>query len=156
MVQAQNKGLVDKASAEAAQAGPLAQAQAQQRVIEEQATLAAKQAELRERQLQVEVIKPAEAEAAKVAVLARADAEKITLLAQAAASSNRVNLDQLLIEKLPEVVGKIAQGIQGANLTVLNGADGLAEVATSLVSQGFVILEMLKKGMNSGQEKDAG
>ena len=59
---------------EAAQAGPLTQAQAQMEVLAAQAELAQRQAELRERQLVAEVVKPAEAEAEKVRILAMADA----------------------------------------------------------------------------------
>src|SRR5712675_336303 len=86
VVQAQYKAEVDKAQAEAAQAGPLAQAQATMEVLAAQAELAKRQAELRERQLVAEVIKPAEAEAEKVLILARADAQRVTMQAEAAAS----------------------------------------------------------------------
>src|SRR3984885_3423602 len=69
VVQAQYKAEVDKAQAEAAQAGPLAQAQAQMSVLSAQTDLAHRQAELRQRQLVAEVVKPAEAEAEKVRIL---------------------------------------------------------------------------------------
>src|SRR6516225_2499900 len=69
VVQAQYKAEVDSAQAEAAQAGPLAQAKAQMNVLSAQTDLAHRQAELRQRQLIAEVIKPAEAEAEKVRVL---------------------------------------------------------------------------------------
>src|SRR5712671_5228708 len=101
VVQAQYKAEVDKAQAEAAQAGPLAQAQATMEVLAAQAELAKRQSELRERQLVAEVIKPAEAEAEKVLILARADAQRVTMQAEAAASHNRVALDRMLIEQLP-------------------------------------------------------
>src|SRR5499426_1961222 len=93
VVQAQYKAEVDQAQARSAQVGPLTQAQAQMEVIAAQADLARRQAELRERQLVAEVIKPAEAEAEKVQILARADAQRVTLQAEAAASHNRVALD---------------------------------------------------------------
>src|SRR5208282_3842591 len=73
VVQAQYKAEIDKAQAEAAQSGPLAQAQAQMNVIDAQADLAKRQSELRQRQLVAEVIRPAEAEAEKVRILAQAD-----------------------------------------------------------------------------------
>src|SRR5246127_4239441 len=63
VVQAQYKAEVDQAQAKAAQVGPLTEAQAQMEVISAQAELARQQAELRERQLVAEVVKPAEAEA---------------------------------------------------------------------------------------------
>jgi len=147
IVQAQYKAEVDKAQAEAAQAGPLAQAQAQMSVLQAQTELAHRQAELRQRQLVSEVVKPAEAEAEKVRVLAEADAARTRLQAAAAASNNRVALDRMLIEQLPMIVKEAAAGLNGANVSVLNGADGLSEIAAGLVAQGLTILESVKKNL---------
>jgi flotillin len=154
VVQAQYKGEVDKAQAEAAQAGPLAQASAQLAVINAQAELARQQAELRQQQLVSEVVRPAEAEAERVRILAKADAERTRIQAEAAASNNRVALDQLLINQLPLIVKEAAGGLAGANVSVLNGADGLGEIAAGLVSQGLTILDSVRKGMPS--QYDAG
>jgi flotillin len=147
VVQAQYKAEVDKAQAEAAQAGPLAQAQAQLNVLEAQTDLANKQSELRQRQLVSEVIKPAEAEAEKVRVLAQADAARIKLQAEAASSHDRVALDRMLIEQLPMIVKEAAAGLAAANVSVLNGADGLSEIAAGLVGQGLTILESVKRSL---------
>jgi flotillin len=147
IVQAQYKAEVDKAQSEAAQAGPLAQAQATMAVLSAQAELAQRQAELRQRQLVAEVIRPAEAEAEKVRILALADAKRVTMQAEAAASHNRVALDRMLIEQLPQIVREAAAGLAGANVSVLNGAEGLSEIAAGLVAQGLTILESVKKGM---------
>ena len=149
VVQAQYKGEVERAQAEAAQAGPLAQANAQLAVINAQAELARQQAELRQQQLVSEVVKPAEAEAERVRILAKADAERTRIQAEAAASNNRVALDQLLINQLPLIVKEAAAGLAGANVSVLNGADGLSEIAAGLVSQGLTILDSVRKGMPS-------
>src|SRR3984957_4294288 len=100
VVQAQEKAQVDKAQAEAAQAGPLAQAQATMAVLSAQSELAQRRADLRQRELVAEVIRPAEAEAEKVRILALADAKRVTMQAEAAASHNRVALDRMLIEQL--------------------------------------------------------
>jgi flotillin len=147
VVQAQYKAQIDKAQAEAAQAGPLAQAEAQRAVITAQAELAKQQADLRQKQLVSEVIRPAEAEAEKVVILAKADAERTRIAAEAAASNDRVALDQLLINQLPQIVKEAASGLQGANVSVLNGADGLGEIAAGLVSQGLTILDSVRKGV---------
>src|SRR5215471_7883201 len=147
VVQAQYKAEVDKAQSEAAQAGPLAQAEAQRAVIAAQAELAQHQAELRQQQLVSEVIRPAEAEAEKVKILAQAEAERIRIAAEAAASNNRVALDQMLIAQLPQIVKEAAAGLAGANVSVLNGADGLGEIAAGLVSQGLTILESVRRGV---------
>jgi flotillin len=154
VVQAQYKAEIDKAQAEAAQAGPLAQAEAQRAVITAQAQLAQHQAELRQQQLVSEVIRPAQAEAEKVKILAIADAERTRIAAEAAASNNRVALDQLLIAQLPQIVKEAAGGLAGANVSILNGADGLGEIAAGLVSQGLTILENVRKGVNAAPAND--
>lgn len=150
IVQAQYKAEVDRAQAAAAQAGPLSQAQAQLEVLQAQKDVAERNAELREQQLVAEVVKPAQAEAEKTKILAAAEADKIQLLASAAASNNRVALDRMLIEQLPEIVKSAAAGLNGANVTVLNGADGLGDIAASLVGQGSAIFEAVRKGFQGG------
>src|SRR2546430_3296512 len=147
VVQAQYKAEVDKAQAEAAQAGPLAQASAQRAVINAQAELAQEQAQLRQQQLLSEVVKPGEAEAQRGRILAQADAQRTRIQAEAAASNNRLALGQLLINQLPLIVKEAAAGLNGANVSVLNGADGLSEIAAGLVSQGLTILDSVRKGM---------
>jgi flotillin len=149
VVQAQYKAEIDKAQAEASQAGPLAQAEAQRAVIAAQAELAQHQAQLRQQQLVSEVIRPAEAEAEKVKILAIAEAERTRIAAEAAASNNRVALDQMLIQQLPQIVKEAAAGLAGAQVSVLNGADGLGEIAAGLVSQGLTILEAVRKGVGA-------
>jgi flotillin len=161
VVQAQYKAEVDKAQAEAAQAGPLAQANAQRDVLKAQTELAERNAQLRQQQLQAEVVKPAEAEAERVRILAKAEAEKIRIQAEAAASNDRVALDKQLIDQLPQIVTAAASGIQNANVSVLNGADGLGEIAAGLVAQGLTILDSVKSGLstaypagNAGADED--
>ncbi|HXL88535.1 MAG TPA: SPFH domain-containing protein [Streptosporangiaceae bacterium] len=150
IARAQYKAEVDKAQAEAAQAGPLAQANAELAVISAQSELAKQQADLRQQQLVSEVVRPAQAEAERIRILAQADAEKTRIQAEAAASNNRVALDQLLIAQLPQIVKEAAAGLAQANVTVLNGADGLGEIAAGLVSQGMTILDAVRKGMPAG------
>ena len=154
IVRAQYKAEVDKAQAEAAQAGPLAEAQAQREVLAMRTELAQRAAELRQQELVAEVVKPAEAEAERVRILAVADAEKMKIQAEAAASHNRVALDRMLIDQLPEIVKQAAHGLSGANLTVLNGADGLGEMATGLVGQGLAIFDSLRGGLHQDQSGD--
>src|SRR5271156_2897914 len=144
IVKAQYKAEVDKAQAEASQAGPLAEAQAQREVLAMRTELAQRAAELRQQELVAEVVKPAEAEAERVRIMAVADAEKMKILAEAAASHNRVALDKALIDQLPQIVEKAAVGLSGANLTVLNGAEGLGQMAAGLVSQGVAIFDALR------------
>jgi uncharacterized membrane protein YqiK len=149
IVQAQYRAEVDKAQAEAAQAGPLAQAKAQQEVIDARTELAQREAELRQQQLVAEVIKPADAEAERIRILAIADAEKMRVQAEAAASNNRVALDRMLIDQLPQIVKEAGRGLAGANVNILNGADGLGEMAAGLVGQGLSILDSVKRGLGT-------
>ncbi len=150
VVQAQYKAEIDQAQAKAAQVGPLTQATAQLEVIQAQAELARNQAELRERQLVAEVVKPAEAEAEKVRILAKADAERMRIQAEAAASNDRVALDRMLIDQLPQIVREAAGGLANANVNILNGAEGLGELTASLVSQGLTIFESVRKNLTAG------
>jgi len=60
----------------------------------------------------------------------------------------------LLIAQLPQIVKEAAIGLQGANVSVLNGADGLGEIAAGLVSQGLTILESVRKGVGAGGGND--
>ncbi|MBV9514585.1 MAG: flotillin [Mycobacteriaceae bacterium] len=147
IVRAEYKAEVDKAQAQAAQAGPLTEAETQREVLEMRTELAQRAAELRQQELVAEVVKPAEAEANRIRILAEADAAKMKIQAEAAASHNRVALDKMLIDQLPEIVKQAAQGLSGANLTVLNGTDGLSQVATGLVGQGLAIFDSLRGGL---------
>jgi flotillin len=113
-------------------------------VLQMRTELAERAAELRQQELVAEVVKPAEAEAERVRIMAVADAEKMKIQAEAAASHNRVALDKALIDQLPQIVEKAALGLASANLTVLNGAEGLGQVAAGLVSQGMAIFEALR------------
>lgn len=149
VIQAQYRAEIETAQAQASQAGPLAQAQATRQVIAAQTELAERAAELRQQQLIAEVVRPAEAEAERVRILAVADAEKMRIQAAAAASNDRVALDRMLIDQLPEIVKQAASGLAGANINILNGADGLGEIAAGLVGQGLAILDSVKKATNS-------
>jgi flotillin len=143
---------IDTAHARQAQAGPLAEAQAQQAVLQEQSLVAKKNADLREAELIAEVLKPAMAEAERIKTIAKAQAEATKLSAGAAAAEGRIALDQQLITQLPELLRAAAEGLQGANLTVLNGAEGLNGTVASLASQGIAILKSLSAAMPSNVE----
>ena len=138
---------IDQAQQMAAQAGPLAAAKAQQAVLEEQAKVAVRNAELREAQLVAEVIKPAQAEAERVRLAASAQAAATRMSAEAAAAEGRIALEQAIIAQLPELVRGAAEGLKGSNLTVLNGAEGLNEAVASIAGQGAVVLRTILSGL---------
>jgi uncharacterized membrane protein YqiK len=152
VVQAEYSAEVDRAQAQAAQAGPLAQAHAQQEVLAAQTELAERKALLRQQELVAEVVKPAEAEAERIRLLALADAERMKIQAEAAASHGRVALDRMLIDQLPQIVKEASAGLANANVNVLNGADGLGEIAAGLVAQGLTILDSVKQNLGAGTE----
>ena len=95
---------VDRANEESAQQGPLAQATAKQAVVQEETKVAELQAEQKEQQLQVDVRRPADAEAYKQTTLAtagrdvairqaEAEAQQLRLHAEAAATQTRVQAE---------------------------------------------------------------
>lgn len=147
VAQAGYKAEVDKAQSEAAQAGPLAQAQAQQAVIDEQTRLAQKQAELKEQELQATVKKPADAEAYRIATLAEANAKQTKLQAEAMAAGQGVTIQRALVDQMPTIIGAAAQQLSHANITVLNGSDGLSEIVSGLASQAGTLLSMVRKSL---------
>jgi uncharacterized membrane protein YqiK len=149
VVRAQFKAETDRAQAQATQAGPLAQAQSQREVITMQTELAQREAELRQQQLVAEIVRPAEAEAQRIRLLAEAEADRMRIQAAAAASNNRVALDRMLIDQLPDIVRAAATGLSGASVSVLNGADGLGEIAAGLVGQGLTIFESVRNNLNN-------
>jgi len=61
----------------------------------------------------------------------------------------------MLIDQLPQIVKEAAGGLAGANVNVLNGADGLSEIAAGLVGQGLTILDSIKKNLATGSEASA-
>jgi flotillin len=80
---------VEQAKAKAGQAGPLAQAQASQDVIQQQTVLAEREAELTEKRLESDVRRPADAEAYKTRTLADADRDKVKAQTEAEAFRQR-------------------------------------------------------------------
>jgi flotillin len=79
----------EQAKARAAQAGPLAEAQASQEVIEQQTALAQRQADLAARRLEADVRRPADAEAYRKRTIAEADRDQARFTAEAEAYRKR-------------------------------------------------------------------
>lgn len=144
----------ERAQATAAQAGPLAEAQAAQQVLEAQTTLAERNAELRQEQLVAEVLRPAQAEAERIKVLAEAEAERLHRLGEAGAANDRVALDLQLIAQLPEMLRAVADGLQHAHLNVSGGADGLNSFVASLATQGIRMFEAMRESSGQPERHD--
>ncbi|MBV6702380.1 flotillin [Kitasatospora aureofaciens] len=166
----------EQSRARAAQAGPLAEAKASQDVIEEQTALAERRAALAAQQLEAEVRRPADAEAYRQRTLAEAGRDRMKFeadgnaysertLAQAQADANTARADSLrggnqeliaanrIVENLPALADAAARGMSGADLTVLNGSDGVNQMAAGIVSQGLAILHSLQR--STGPVTDA-
>jgi len=152
VARAEYQAEIDAAEQKAQQSGPLAAAQAQQAVLAERALVAQKNAELREAELIAEVAKPAQAEAERIITLARAQAEATRLSSAAAAAEGRIALDQRVIEQLPDMLRAVSEGLQGANLTVLDGAEGLSGLGASLAGQGLALLDAVRGGLSRSIE----
>jgi flotillin len=99
--QASTQAEIDAARAQSAAAGPLAEAERQQVILAEQQKVAERNAELKQRQLDTEVRKPAdaeryrvevEAEARRSATIADADAKRQSTIAAAQASAEQSRL----------------------------------------------------------------
>ena len=99
---------------------------------------------------------------AAVQVRADADAHAERSLAEGQADANRAWADSLrqgnqeliaadrLMENLPAIVESAARGLANANLTVLNGTQGVNEVVAGLIGQGMSILDLVKKAAANG------
>jgi uncharacterized membrane protein YqiK len=130
---------VDKATQEAGQQGPLAEATARQAVVQEATRVAELEAQQKEQQLQVEVRKPADAEAYKQTTLAtagrdarirqaEAEAQETTLHAEAAARQTKVQAEaQAAAIKLQAAAQAEATRLNGQAEADAIKAKGLAE-----------------------------
>jgi flotillin len=141
------KADIDKAQAQSAQAGPLAQAEAQQAVIQAQAELAVRNAELKEKELVATVEKPAEAEAFRIRTIAEAEAQRTRIQAEATATGEGIALQRMLVEKMPEIIGAAASQLANANVTVLNGADGMGQLLAGFASQAGQLMRIVQDGL---------
>lgn len=140
---AEIKAETDAASAQAAAAGPLAQADRDQAILAEQEKVAVRQAALKERQLDTEVRKPADAERYRVETEAEgrrnsqvfdADAAKLAAIAKAEAEAERDRLTGVGEKSRREALAE-AEAIEGAKRGEAEKARRIAE-ADALRAEG--------------------
>jgi flotillin len=101
----------------------------------------------------------AEAQAARLQADAAAYGERITAQAQAdanqslaaslAGGNEELIAASRLVAALPELASAAAGGMAGANLTILNGTDGVSQVMAGIVGQGLSILDTLRGAAGS-------
>lgn len=133
--QAEIKSETDAAAANAASAGPLAQADRDQAILAEQEKVAVRQAALTERQLETQVRKPAdaeryrveqEAEARRTSEIAAAEARKASTIAAAEANAEEARLTGEA-EKARRAALAEAEAIEGARRGEAEKARRVAE-----------------------------
>lgn len=146
---------VDQANATAKLAGPLAEAAARQEVVVQETKVAELEARKREQQLQVDVRKPADAEAYKTVTLAQAQRESKVHEAEAAAKETelRATADAMRVRAAAEAEAAAtrARGLASAEATRATGeaeaaaaqARGLAE-AEAARARGLAEAEAIK------------
>ena len=105
----------------------------------------------------VKVAAAAASESAKLAADGEAYAQRTVAVAEADAINARADslndgnqaliAANKLVDLLPEMVTAAAGGLSGANLTVLNGADGIGQTITGVVGQGLAVYESLRTSL---------
>jgi flotillin len=90
----------------------------------------------------------AEGDAFAARAMAEADAEAINARAQSLSGENQQLIAaNKLIDMLPELVEAAAKSIDGSRLTVLNGAQGVNDVAAGMAAQGLTIYDALRQAL---------
>jgi uncharacterized membrane protein YqiK len=133
-------------AAEAEASAQVAEAEGQALVAEQEAKAAGFDAQA------IRAKGQAEADALKAGKLAEAEGAKA--LAVAAATEGKVSLEQLLIETMPEIVGKAASAFQGSNMTFLNGTSGANKAIAELVGQAPIFIDMIRSALHHPLELD--
>ena len=90
-------------------------------------------------------------------IAAEAAAHATRVAAGAAATEGRIALEQAVINQLPQLVAAAAEGLQGAHVTILNGADGLNEAVATIAAQGGAVLKSVLGSLReiSGEDLEA-
>jgi flotillin len=86
----------------------------------------------------------AHAHAERTQAQGQADANE-ALAASLREGNQELIADSTLIQNLPALVEAASRSLAGANLTVLNGTQGVNEIVAGLVGQGISILDLLRK-----------
>jgi len=82
-----------------------------------------------------------------------ADAEAINARATALAGQNQALIAaNKLVDMLPPLVEAAAHGLEGSSLTVLNGSQGLSDIATGVAAQGLAVYQTLRDALAAGAD----
>jgi hypothetical protein len=98
----------------------------------------------------------AEAEGQAIKVKGESEAGVLRVRADALRANQQALVTQQLAEHLPEIVTAATRSLTGANLTVLNGGEGLSELIGQVVGQGFSLFQGLRSGLGVGGPAENG
>ena len=144
--EAHRASVIAAAEAEAEKVRLIGQAQKAQRVAGADATRAEGEAKA------AAVQANGEAEATSIRARGMAAAEAIERRAQALSMNSEAVVLQQVAENYPEIVANAAKAFQGVgNMQVLNGAEGVTEMLTSVIGQGLAGLSVVRGMLDGGQ-----
>jgi flotillin len=96
-----------------------------------------------------------EAEATAIRAKGFADAEAIERRAQALATNSEAVVLQEIAENYPQIVANAAKAFEGiGNMQVLNGAEGVTEMLTSVIGQGLAGLSVVRRMIDADRPSD--
>ena len=140
---------IDTAHENSAQQGPLAQATARQAVVQEETKVAELQAEQKEQQLQVDVRRPADAEAYKQTTLATAGRDVTIRQAEAAAQRVRLEAEAAATQtKLAAEAAATAMKVQAEAQAAATRLNGQAE-ADAIRAKGMAEADAVRARMEA-------
>ncbi len=137
LYQSQVKSETDTAAANASAQQPIADAKNQQIILEQQQLAAQKQAELRQAQLQAEVLKVADANAYQIETIAKANANAAVLQADAEKQKRVLAAEAVRAEGLANAAATQAEG-EAEGAAIKAKADGLAAQSQAVLAQQLI------------------
>jgi flotillin len=98
-----------------------------------------------------------EAEAASTAAKLGAEAEGIEKRAAALEKNSAAVIDQLIVEKAPELVRAAAEAVKGVDsITVFNGMEGVSGMSSEVMKMGLGVLPALREMLKTETTTDNG
>jgi uncharacterized membrane protein YqiK len=98
-----------------------------------------------------------EAEASAIKARGLAEAEAIERRAEALSTNSEAVVLQQIAEHYPAIVANAAKAFEGVgNMQVLNGAEGVTEMLTSVIGQGLAGLSVVRNMLDGGRSSNDG
>lgn len=155
--QAEEQGRQMRVTAQASADSDVAAATGNARQVELSAAAAAKATEVQAvADAKATEIKGA-ADASRIRATKLAEAAGQLALNNAVAAGDRAQLELARVNIMPEVARAIASGWEGSNMTILNGADGMAQLVNGAAQQTRALIQMFTKPngqVTNGQVSD--